>query len=261
MSENIEKTVEIIKLAMEQHFNIFGKKTSNLLPSQQKSQTMDSDDTNDNICVVVKDTISQLEIIQKNITECEEKARTALRRAQEACNISVGFFHRDAPVLEALQSAAKNLAESQVSMADSQGLLFNQQEVMAKAIKKLYLLSLCNIESTRDAVRSIKTELENASAQKISATAQQELENVVNHLMHQLDLLERQEKMEMRIAELENNEQEMSERIEKQQGELENKVLAIGRDTQAFAAKVSTLYKIGVGILALAGVLVYVFTR
>lgn len=146
--------------------------------------------------------IDKLRIIKNKIDESTNKAKEAEEAAKKANKIPVSFWHNTTEPLKALQSTARFQSDAQISLSESQKLLFEQQVILANCNKFLFSLCCNNILCLRIAIREITERLRGASEKEISDIARQEMLKLAQQLKQQLDILEKQERMEKRLNKL-----------------------------------------------------------
>jgi len=76
------------------------------------------------------------------------------------------------------------------------------------------MLGLYNTANNRETVRQLKLQMKGAFEGEVSELVEIETENVIQQLIAQLNILERQEKLEERIGELQEEQEKQSEEIE-----------------------------------------------
>jgi len=165
----------------------------------------------------------QLTKIKDELDEAQKEADIAYDAARAAYCKDVGFWHRTVPALEALQSAVRSQSNAQIQLSKAQYIMFEQQQILANCSKILFFLCLNNLASARVAVKEIKIRLEGASEEEISEVARQEMGKVLEQLKQQMDMMEKQERLENKVLQLEERKRDM---VEKQEC-LENKILQL----------------------------------
>lgn len=145
----------------------------------------------------------QLTKIKDELDEAQKEADIAYNAARAAYCKDVGFWHRTVPALEALQSAVRSQSNAQIQLSKAQYIMFEQQQILANCSKILFFLCLNNLASARVAVKEIKIRLEGASEEEISEVARQEMGKVLEQLKQQMDMMEKQERLENKVLQLE----------------------------------------------------------
>lgn len=135
--------------------------------------------------------VNELNVLNDKIKLATEAAERAKKSAEEAKQVSVGFFNKKTAI-EELQEAGGMLANAVQSGVEAQKTAFEFQTKLAKISKYLFGLGASNIANTRSVIRELELRLSGASEEELSDLAQQELLNVVKQLKEQEDILKKQ---------------------------------------------------------------------
>ena len=192
------------------------------------ASNMDLNIGNDTLSGCVSHNIQEIEKFSRKINEAKEKAEKASKKVNEAIRQAervkkhaaenqheVTVFGGRKEAIECLQENTKEMAALQMDMADIQKQfseaqkdanealeqIFKYQQKITEALKFLLWLSCNNVATTRIIFDSLKEKLEGASKKQLSKFAEQELNKVVYQLRQQLDIHEKQEKIEQHIKE------------------------------------------------------------
>ncbi len=137
---------------------------------------------------VISETVINVGEIDKQCKNAESKAEAAKRDAAEAstkkAGFSIGGKNKEKAIL-ALQKTAESQSEALSQMVEAIKVLFEGQEKMANAMRYLFALGAMSIAANRMVVRELELKLKNASKERLSDAARQELRNVILQLRAQ----------------------------------------------------------------------------
>lgn len=140
---------------------------------------------------VISETVIDIEKIEKQIYNAKSKAEAAKRDAAEASNKKAGLSflgkNKEEAIL-ALQKTSASQAEVLSQIVEAIKELFEEQEKMANAMRYLFALGAMDIAANRMVVRELELKLKNASKERLSNAARQELRNVILQLRAQEDI-------------------------------------------------------------------------
>lgn len=135
--------------------------------------------------------------LQKNVDRAMQKAEKAKESADRAYCESTGMFQRKAAI-ESLQSATRDLAESQISASEAQKISFEYQAKLGKITQYLFGLGVSNLASNRSVVRELELKLKDASEEELSELVREEIINVIKQLKSQEDIINKQAELTQR---------------------------------------------------------------
>ena len=150
---------------------------------------------------IISSSFSQLEQIKNGLEDAYNQASKACENANEAYNKPAGFFSNTEAV-EALQNASKSEAQAIIALCLTQKLLFVQQQILATCSQLLFACSARDYKSASIAVKELKAKIQGDAGKNITDIAKQEMARMLQQLTQQMDVLERLEKIEKRIANL-----------------------------------------------------------
>ena len=163
---------------------------------------------------IITSQFKEIADLQKSVEQAMKKAEEAKESADRAYSHSAGLFQKR-NAIESLQSAAVNLADSQVSAAEAQKLSFVYQEKLGKITQYLFGLGVANLAANRSVVRELELKLKGASEKELGDLARQEIVNVIKQLKAQEDIMNKQNELslkmrqhEQRLSQQENTEKE-----------------------------------------------------
>jgi hypothetical protein len=140
---------------------------------------------------VISETVIDIEKIEKQIYNAKSKAEAAKRDAAEASTKKAGLSFlgkNNKEAIVALQKTSESQSEALSHIVDAIKDLFEEQEKMANAMRYLFALGAMNIAANRMVVRELELKLKNASKERLSDAARQELRNVILQLRAQEDI-------------------------------------------------------------------------
>ena len=140
---------------------------------------------------VISEAVVNAGKIDKQYKNAKSKAEAAKRDAAEASTKKAGFSFRGKNKEEAilaLQKTAESQSEALSQIVEAIKELFEEQEKMANAMRYLFALGAMNIAANRMVVRELELKLKNASKERLSNAARQELRNVILQLRAQEDI-------------------------------------------------------------------------
>ena len=140
---------------------------------------------------VISETVIDIEKIEKQIYNAKSKAEAAKRDAAEASTKKAGLSFlgkNNKEAIVALQKTSESQSEVLPQIVEAIKELFEEQEKMANAMRYLFALGAMNIAANRMVVRELELKLKNASKERLSNAARQELRNVILQLRAQEDI-------------------------------------------------------------------------
>ena len=140
---------------------------------------------------VISETVIDIEKIEKQIYNAKSKAEAAKRDAAEASTKKAGLSFlgkNNKEAIVALQKTSESQSEALSQIVEAIKELFEEQEKMANAMRYLFALGAMNIAANRMVVRELELKLKNASKERLSNAARQELRNVILQLRAQEDI-------------------------------------------------------------------------
>ena len=140
---------------------------------------------------VISETVINIEKIEKQIYNAKSKAEAAKRDAAEASTKKAGLSFlgkNNKEAIVALQKTSESQSEALSQIVEAIKELFEEQEKMANAMRYLFALGAMNIAANRMVVRELELKLKNASKERLSDAARQELRNVILQLRAQEDI-------------------------------------------------------------------------
>jgi hypothetical protein len=165
-----------------------------------------------NLPSVIGGQIDKYKELEKSIAESLEKAEKARENADSARKKPAGFFQQK-DAIEAIQKSLYDSAETMMVLAESQKVSFEFQTKLAEISKFLLIIGYSNIALNRATIRQLNLEQERASRGEISELVGTELSNVIDQLIAQQDILEKQDKLEKRVEKLSEKQNKLEERI------------------------------------------------
>lgn len=150
---------------------------------------------------IIESSFSQLEQIKKGLENAYRDASKACENANEAYNKPAGFFSNTGAI-EALQNASKSEAQAIIALCLTQKLLFVQQQILASCSQLLFICCSRDYKSASTVVKQLKAKIQGEAGKNISDIAKQEMARLLQQLTQQMDVLERLERIEKRIASL-----------------------------------------------------------
>ena len=173
----------------------------------------------------IQESIIKINEIAAHLESTEKKKAEAKDAMDAAYNTKTGWlWFSSRSSIEKLQGATKLLYDYDAALMEGQKLLFEEETILAQFSNFLLAISCRNASEVRIAVQAIKMKLEGASKNEISEMAKHELERSFAYLKAQLDIMEKLEKMEKRIAALDSamSKLESKENVQKIKCDLQN---------------------------------------
>lgn len=165
-----------------------------LIPNENELLIFDEKDLPD----LIQKQISELNSLDASVKNAIHAAEQAEKRAKEAGNRSAGrgfFTDKKKEAIEDLQSAGIELAGAVQSGAQAQKISFEFQKRLSEVTQYLFALGVGSIAQNDTVMRVLEGNLKNASREKISDLARQEMHSVVRRLKEREDILRKQQKM------------------------------------------------------------------
>lgn len=135
--------------------------------------------------------------LRKEITNAISNAYDA----KECVINEVSGGHGKKAVIENLQSATLNLANSQLDAMKAQKKSFEYQQKLGEISKFLFRLGLTNISMNRIVVSELEMRLRNASEEELDDLARAEIKDLLKQLKAQQDVSKKQEDLTMLVKE------------------------------------------------------------
>ena len=148
---------------------------------------------------IISTSFSLLEQIKNGLAEAYDHASEACENASEAYNKPAGLFSNTGAV-EALQNASKSEAQAIIALCLTQKLLFVQQQILATCSQLLFTCCARDYKSASIVVKQLKAKIQGNAGKTITDIAKQEMVKMLQQLTQQMDVLERLEKIEKRLA-------------------------------------------------------------
>ena len=143
---------------------------------------------------VIVEQFKDVDIIKDQITQAKNRAEEAKKKSEELQKVG-RFGGGKKAAIEDLQESAKMLATAQEQTVLAQSLFFEYQEKLAKATKWLFELGVNNAANTETIIRQLEIYLEGGSADELDELKQSEINAVIDRLLQQEDMQQKQKKM------------------------------------------------------------------
>lgn len=199
------------------------------------------------IPILIGNGFGRLQEIKKQVDDANAQAELASEAARNAWLKPTGFWKRTTPAIEALQQAVMSQSKAQVQLSKAQCLMFEQQQILANYSKFLFSLCVVNLTCARMAVKEISMRLQEASEEEISDIAKQEMAKVLEQLKQQMDILEKQERLQNKIHLLENRIDGLEEYKKSAENQLINYQNELYQAKEQQNTSVAHLQKKGIG--------------
>lgn len=183
---------------------------------------------------IIAGQFTQIQALGEKVNEAVEMAEKAQGTAREAHEKSTGLGRKKVAI-ESLQEAAVDLAQSQISFAESQKVSFEYQQQLGKITQYLFALGTSNIASNRSVVRQLELKLKGASEEELTELARQEVLNVIRQLKAQEDILKKQDKL---LSKVKDHEKRIKDQ-EKKGFDLDDRIDSAERNLQATDKRLS----------------------
>lgn len=165
----------------------------------------------DDVPDIVATQFEQIRVLSEKIEltmAVAEKAKKSVETAQSKS----ARFGKKKEAIESIQKTMGDMAEAQVTAAESQKVSFEYQQELASAIKYLFALGCSSIAANRSVVQQLELKLKGASEKKLSELAKQEILNVVRELKSREDLMKKYNKLSSKVKE---HDQRLDEQFKK----------------------------------------------
>lgn len=150
---------------------------------------------------VIEANFNKLKQLKKSLKRTEGKVRDALYNSQLAKDRKAGILFNKKNI-EYIQSALVTLAEAQDALVQTQRISFEYQRALTYFCKYLLFLGATNIATNRKIVSTIEEKLSDAKTGGVTNQEKTELLNVIKDLKSQQDIFEKQERLSMKIKDL-----------------------------------------------------------
>lgn len=169
---------------------------------------------------IISEQFEEIDVIKKQIKIAREKAEVAKEKSENLHKVGkLGGGKKLA--IEDLQESSKMMAEAQEQSAIAQGLFWDYQEKLAKATKWLFGICVNNAANTQTVIRQLQIYMENGNADELDELKQREIEAVIDQLLQQESMQQKQEKMWEQIDSMDEDLAEKKEKDENQDKEIE----------------------------------------
>lgn len=140
-----------------------------------------------------------LEHLEKEVVRAKKAAKESLAEARDVAIEKVGWFNKG-DMIESLQKAVENLAETQSKQAEIQTISFIYQRKLGEITHALFELGLSDIATVRMMVNSLEQKM--SGDEELDELTKREMRKVMWQLHQRQDFMQRQEQIEDRIIEL-----------------------------------------------------------
>lgn len=141
--------------------------------------------TNEELPGIIEEQYNNIIEIDNQIKRAEELCF----QAQEKVNSLSTKKIKTNEVINNTQEAVKYLSEAQVSLAESQKMLFLNQQKMVEGMKYLLMLGSSSIAMNKTVIEQLEAKLKHASFEKLSLNSRNELLGVIRLLKEQENTL------------------------------------------------------------------------
>ena len=171
---------------------------------------------------IIADQFKEVDAIKNQIQTARKKAEDAKKKSENLRKVGK-FGGGKKQAIEDLQESTKMMAKAQEQTTIAQGLFFDYQEKIANATKWIFDVCVNNAANTQTVIRQLKIYMEGGSADDLDELKQNEINAVINQLLQQESLQQKQEKMwdqidsmELEIAEKSEKDRHQDEEIARQ---------------------------------------------
>ena len=171
---------------------------------------------------IIREQFAEVDAIKKQITVAREKAEAAKSKSENLQKVGK-FGGGKKLAIEDLQESAKMMAEAQEQTTIAQGLFFDYQEKLAKATKWLFGVCVNNAANTQTVIRQLEIYMEGGNADDLDELKQNEINAVIDQLLQQESMQQKQEKMweqidsiDLELAEKTKKDKEQDDEIARQ---------------------------------------------
>ncbi|UTY28400.1 hypothetical protein [Treponema putidum] len=189
------------------------EESTNMLKNELNLTDVPENVSEENLPEIIDDQVNNIKVLDKQIQKALKSAGNAREAAETAANMSAGFWHRK-DAIEGLQSAVEEIGNATADNAESQKTLFDCLQKMAQVEKIILQIGCMSIAMNRSTVRELELKLKGASKEKLSKLAKKELESVVKQIRQQLDILEKQDRLETNVNILRKKSQSQKTRLD-----------------------------------------------
>lgn len=149
-----------------------------------------------------------------------EKNCVLAKEAADKMILAKAFNQKDA--INATQDAVRSLTDAQTALSTAQKVLFENQQKLANGMRYLLMLGASSITMNRVVITELEAKLKQASAERLSKTAREELFNVVKLLREQESAFSKQDRLSNQLK-IHNNDIDSIHRTDARQDETDKK--------------------------------------
>lgn len=150
------------------------------------------------IPALVEEQYGKLAKLDKQVGKAIKKAKSAEEAAEKAGNCKKGLFKKKA-ALQTISGAVEALSEANMNNAQGLSEAFKFMQSLAEINQGLFGLAAMSTAANNTVLQQLELKLKGASAEKLSALAQSELNRTISILKNQGNVLAEQDKQKKRL--------------------------------------------------------------
>lgn len=150
------------------------------------------------IPALVEEQYGKLAKLDKQVGKAIKKAKSAEEAAEKAGNCKKGLFQKKA-ALQTISGAVEALSEANMNNAQGLSEAFKFMQSLAEINQGLFGLAAMSTAANNTVLQQLELKLKGASAEKLSALAQSELNRTISILKNQGNVLAEQDKQKKRL--------------------------------------------------------------